>query len=40
MDMRMPVEGAAPSVEHSEKASIHLPVVALEGLEGFGDGGK
>ena len=36
----MPVEGAAPSVEHSEKASIHLPVVALEGLERFGDGGK
>ena len=40
MQVRMPVERPAPSVEHPEECSVHLPVVALESYEGFGGGGK
>lgn len=38
--MWMPVERSPPSVEHTEEAPIHAPVVALEKLEGLGSSGK
>lgn len=36
----MPIQGAAPGVEHPEEAAVDLPVVLLEGLEGLGRRGE
>ena len=40
MDVWMPVKRPSPGVEHPEEGTVHFPVVALESLEGFRNGGK
>ena len=40
MQVRMPVERAAPGMEHREEPAFHPPVVLLEQLEGFGRAGE
>ena len=40
VQMRMPMQRAAPGVLDGQKPAGHLPVVLLEGLERFGTGGK
>ncbi len=35
MEMGMPVQLAAPSVENAEKSTLHLPVVLLESSQSF-----